>query len=235
MVVIDFSPKIDREKLAKMLGDKNHQGLSPSLAGKIDIHMAGIDALLTPRLDYRTLEIGSTENGILELKEGMKFASKKLAKTMSRCVEAISFIATIGENIENKINKLTADNQLSDAFILDSMGSLLVEGFVNQFQQNMQNKYLQEKRSTSIRFSPGYCDWPIVEQKKLFELFNKDSIAVRLNDACLMSPRKSISGIFGISSRKTREWVSAYNPCTECGKKGCSERRKQRIRFFKTQ
>ena len=224
--MMDFSPKIDPVQFTKAFGGKNFRGFSYALNEKIDMYTAGLDRLYSPRLNYRKFEIDSAENGSLRLKGGIEFNSKKLSSVLRPCVEAVGFIATIGDGIENEMSRLTAQNRLSDAFIVDTMGSLLVEGLVNQFQQEMQSRYRQQGKATSLRFSPGYCDWSIEEQKKIFDLFDEDFLEVKLSDTCLMSPRKSISGVFGISSKGSSGWVSTYNPCRECSKKDCTERRK---------
>ena len=225
-MLLDFSPEIDQVKFVKMIGGRNYRGFSYALNEKIDLYKARLGKLLSPQLNYRKYEIDSAESGILRLKGGIEFNSQKIARAMKPCVEAVCFIATIGDGIEDEIDRLTSQNRLSDAFIIDTMGSLLVEGLVNQFQQEMQSRCRQEKRATSLRFSPGYCDWSIEEQKKIFDLFNKDFLDVELNKTCLMSPRKSVSGVFGISSQDSRTWVSTHNPCRECAKKDCTERRK---------
>lgn len=225
-MLMNFSPEIDRLKFAKMAGAKNNRGFSYALNEKIEMYTAGLDTFLSPQLSYRIVEIDSAAYGLVRLAGGIEFSSTKLSRALSRCVEAVCFVATIGDEIETEINRLTAQNRLSDAFILDTMGSLLTEGLVNRFQQDMQSRYRREGKATSLRFSPGYCDWSIEEQKKLFRLFDEDVLEVELSDTCLMSPRKSVSGIFGISSKGSRGWVSAHNPCRECAQKGCTERRK---------
>ena len=75
----------------------------------------------------------------------------------------------------------------------------------------------------SRRFSPGYCDWDVSQQKMIFEAVNADSIGVHLTDECLMIPKKSISGIIGIGH--SEGGLEDYNPCTTCDKRDCLERR----------
>ena len=226
MVRMDFSPEIDREQFAKMFGGRNASVFSYALNEKIEMYTAGLDRLYSPRLNYRIFDIDCAETGIVRLETGIELSSRKLSIALGPCLEAVCFIATIGDEIEQKISRLTARNRLSDAFIVDTMGSLLVEGLVNQFQQEMQSRYRRQGRAVSLRFSPGYCDWPVDEQKKIFDLFDKAVLEVRLSDTCLMLPRKSISGVFGISSKDSRKWVSAHNPCRTCAKKNCNEKRK---------
>ena len=112
------------------------------------------------------------------------------------------------------------------AFIMDAIGSVAVENTVERFQKLHADTYKKRLQYVSLRFSPGYCDWPIEEQKKIFSLFEDDQINVRLSESCLMSPRKSISGVFGV----TRPMISPfhrYNPCRDCQKKGCEGRREK--------
>jgi hypothetical protein len=50
---------------------------------------------------------------------------------------------------------------------------------------------------------------------------DNDEIGVRISDSCLMSPRKSISGVFGIVPENS----PLYNPCIDCRKTHCEARR----------
>jgi hypothetical protein len=225
MELVNFEPEINRDQFAKMFGGRNSSVFSCSLNEKLEIYTAGLERLYSPRLNYRIIDIDCVEAGIVRFKAGVEFNSKKLSRVMRQCDEAVCFIATIGDEIEREISRLTAQNRLSDAFIVDTLGSLLVEGLVNQFQEEMRSRYRLQGRAASLRFSPGYCDWPIDQQKKIFDLFAQALLEVRLSETCLMSPRKSISGVFGISSKAGGQWVSAHNPCRTCAKKDCDEKR----------
>jgi hypothetical protein len=75
----------------------------------------------------------------------------------------------------------------------------------------------------SRRFSPGYCDWNIGQQRMLFWALSGKEIGIRLNGRCLMVPQKSISGIIGMGRRKAD--IEGYDPCRECKKKECPGRR----------
>ena len=72
---------------------------------------------------------------------------------------------------------------------------------------------------TSRRFSPGYCDWDISQQKTLFRAVGRDSAGGHSTEGCLMIPRKSISGIIGIGL--CNDNVEHYNPCKTCDKHDC--------------
>ena len=131
-------------------------------------------------------------------------------------------MATIGGGIDREITRLVGENRFSVAYVLDCMGSVAVENMVEGFHQHMMARYASLDKGVSYRFSPGYCDWPITEQKNLFGLFDSEKIGITLLDSCLMWPRKSISGVFGIYNDTQK---APYNPCQDCSKKNCNTRR----------
>jgi hypothetical protein len=63
----------------------------------------------------------------------------------------------------------------------------------------------------------------LVEQRKLFGLFAKLDVGVRLTDVCLMQPVKSISGLVGLGLAD--EVVATGSPCDRCELQNCNMRR----------
>jgi cobalamin-dependent methionine synthase I len=96
---------------------------------------------------------------------------------------------------------------------------------VERFYQRLKERYEANEKSVTLRFSPGYCDWPIMDQKKIFEMLNTLQDQVQLTETCLMKPRKSISGIFGVLPSNGKDSNPPYNPCLYCGKRDCIARR----------
>jgi cobalamin-dependent methionine synthase I len=161
------------------------------------------------------------DDGTVHLDDAVVFRSAKLSKAVRDAEEIVCFVGTIGFAIEKEISRLLDEHKLSEAYILDAMGSVAVEDMVEQFHQGMAAKCRDESKTVTFRFSPGYCDWPITEQKKLFSVFDAEKIGVELLDSCLMKPRKSISGVFGIAPPGS----ARHNPCRHCREKNCKARR----------
>jgi phage host-nuclease inhibitor protein Gam len=57
---------------------------------------------------------------------------------------------------------------MAEAYILDAMASVAAENMVATFHQCMKDEYKNQGKQVTLCFSPGYCDWPITEQKKTF-------------------------------------------------------------------
>jgi hypothetical protein len=224
MLEMPIRPSFRKNELARLLGGKGPQTFSRSIKVKIEKLGPKLAGLMKPDLYYRFTEIGSIRADSVRLKGGITLASKKLSKTLSHCEELVCFVGTIGAKLEDEINRLTRQNRCSQAYILDAMASVAVENMIDDFQRHMEKALKPEQKGTTLRFSPGYCDWPLTEQKKLFRLFESHDLNVTLADSCLMQPRKSISGLFGIIPFQAHT-AAAFNPCSDCGKKGCSMRR----------
>lgn len=182
--------------------------------------------LADPTLSYKIRKIDYIEESTVYLQEGIALTSPILAKVLEHCEEMICFVVTIGSALEEQAARLNDYNRLTEAYILDRLGSLTAEYTVNAFHDTMKRHYRSKGYGVTLRFSPGYCDWPITEQKKLFLLIDAEAIGVTLTESCLMHPRKSISGVFGLFPLSINETASQYNPCVHCGKRGCSARRR---------
>ncbi len=220
-----INPRLEEYELSRLFGGAGRQSFSCSLTAKIESCKDRLSTLLEPRLHYRIEKIANVGRGFVSLQGGTTFKSLKLSQALKDSDEIVCFVATVGSVIEDQIIALMAANCLSEAYVLDAMGSVAVENMVEQFHQRNGAKFAEEKKSVTLRFSPGYCDWPVTEQKKLFGLFGSEFTGVELLDSCLMQPRKSISGIFGLFHTVNPHAFPPYNPCQDCNKKDCIARR----------
>lgn len=218
-------PTLDRHQLGTLLGSGRFLRFSHAVRTKIERFERQLNEVISPRVYDQRKKVESVGHGCVVLEGGLVFHSAKLSRTMASCVEVVAFIATIGHGIEREIERLTAQNHLSDAYILDAMGSVLIENMVENYCRRMQFKCRSEGKDVTLRFSPGYCDWPITDQLGLFGLFDTYAMEIQLTDAFLMSPRKSISGVFGILPSDRHRTEGVLNPCTECAKERCAARR----------
>jgi hypothetical protein len=222
-IVDDTMPVISKERVFRLLGYKG-KAVSGRLEKKIDKCIAGVEKKIQPKVLYTTKKIRKIEGGTLVLEGDIKLKSARLSKTLGKCDRVTFFLATIGKRVDDVIRTSMRKKRLSDAYIYDAIGSAAVEATVDEFQNRMDSKVREKNRSTTLRFSPGYCDWKIKEQKKLFSVLENDLIDVDLNESCLMAPRKSVSGVFGIGDSKVIDKKES-NPCRLCGMHTCAVRR----------
>ena len=151
------------------------------------------------------------------------FESEVIARLLRQCRKVAVLLVTIGNHLEETASRLAEDGLILQASVLDAIGSDAVEKVADFVQDMIRETARAEGFVISRRFSPGYCDWDISQQRGIFRAVNGDLAGVYLTDQCLMIPRKSISGIVGIGP--SRGNVENYNPCKTCDKDDCCGRR----------
>ena len=97
-----------------------------------------------------------------------------------------------------------------------------VEKAMDNIQGQLKEEFSKKGFGMTNRFSPGYCNWLVKEQKKLFSLLPSTPCNIQLSESSLMIPSKSISGIIGIGT--SVRFVE--HDCSLCGMKNCLYRKK---------
>jgi hypothetical protein len=132
-------------------------------------------------------------------------------------------ICTIGDALERRVSELWDARELPLAAMLDSVGSGAVESLAEYVNDLLCQDGVPAALSVTNRVSPGYGDWDVAEQRAIFDFVPGDRIGVHLNDACFMTPTKSISLLVG-AGRAAR--VDDYfSQCARCWMRDCAYRR----------
>jgi hypothetical protein len=183
-----------------------------------------LGSIVRPRIIYSLQPLADVTNTSVHFENNTVLNSAKMAGALRDSYQAVCFVATLGKVIDDEIHTLTQDNNLSEGFVVDAIGSVGTEQLVERFHRMMEVEFRRNGKGVTLRFSPGYCDWAVTEQQKLFRLVRPHRIGVHLTDSSLMIPRKSVSGIFGVT-RNGSGSLERHNPCTSCGKSNCIARR----------
>lgn len=147
-----------------------------------------------------------------------------IGTTISKMLQKSSvisfFLCTAGSVISEISQEKTNGGDNLMAYIVDIIGNLCIEKISGHIKKDIITEIdFFEFRTTNI-FSPGYCEWPIEEQSKLFTFFKNNFCEVTLTKSNLMEPLKSLSGLFGAG----KEVISLRNTCKLCSKKDCNLR-----------
>lgn len=110
----------------------------------------------------------------------------------------VLFAATVGLEIDRLILKEESVSPVK-ALLLQSLGAERIESLCEQFCQEIKTECEKQGYFTTARFSAGYGDFPLEEQKTLFDLLRPEKhIGLTLNSSLLMSPSKSVTAIIPI-------------------------------------
>jgi hypothetical protein len=169
---------------------------------------------------YRRVPVES--NGGRILVDGrLPLESKLLKKVFQPCTHALVFVATLGPGVDELIAGAEED-RVSEAFVLDAIASHMAEKVADRVERELAGA-LAPGEGATLRYSPGYCDWPVGGQRLVFSVVDGDSIGVSLTGHCLMRPRKSLSGVIGVGPRDLVE--KEGNACRFCKRADCEHRR----------
>jgi hypothetical protein len=190
----------------------------------IDDYVENVHNLIEPSYSCVVRDIKLVQGSRVIIDGSIIFESPVIASLLEQCEKAAVFVVTIGERLEEMAYRLAEDGLIVQATVLDAIGSVAAEEVAEFVQGKVREIADDQGLAISQRFSPGYCDWDIGQQRRLFWAVGGDSMGIHLTDGCLMIPRKSISGIIGIGPRDGS--VDNYNPCRTCDKHNCPGRRR---------
>lgn len=212
---------IDKSRVCRFLGYLRGQNLTASTSSLIDLQIEEAQKLVKPSYSYTTRKVLASEIPRTFIEGPVVFTSNIITGILSRCHEVAIFTATIGASLEKRVSQLMDQGEMLKAVALDAVGSAAIEKVVCELEESVRKKAMTGGAEISRRYSPGYCDWDIKEQKLLFDSLNGDSAGVELTEEYLMMPQKSISGVIGISFDQN----ITVSTCLDCTKKDCEGRR----------
>lgn len=150
------------------------------------------------------------------------FDLKKVVYGQIKRSESVAvFLCTAGEWIGRMSKESMQEGDMLKGYIYDIIGSEIADMAADLMQDRLKEALAHDRKNITNRYSPGYCEWNVSEQHKLFRLLPDNYCGIRLTTSALMDPIKSVSGIIGIGE-KVR-----YNPytCNLCDMKDCLYRR----------
>ena len=221
MVVISNRIDIDSQQVLHNIGYGTDYEPSARIESLVNEYVDNVCHLVEPSYSYVIKGISLVQGSRVVIEGSVTFKSKVIARLLEQCEKVAVFIVTTGNRLEEIVCHLAEDRLVLQAAVLDAIGSGVTETVADFVQGRIGEVASAQGLCISRRFSPGYCDWEVSQQKMLFRAMNGDYAGVHLTRGCLMLPQKSISGIIGIGSSE----VENYNPCKTCNKHDCIGRR----------
>lgn len=142
---------------------------------------------------------------------------KVIYNQLKNAEQVALFQCTSGEAITEYARKEAEKGDSIRSYIADVIGSVAVEVAMDQMQDSLEAVMKESGLRITNRYSPGYCNWDVSEQKLLFSFFPENFVGIRLSESSLMHPIKSVSGIIGIGAKVKKNKYS----CGICEMKNC--------------
>lgn len=142
---------------------------------------------------------------------------KNLSSYLKKAEKIALFVCTVGSNVSQRSKQLTNEGELLESYITDVIGTVAVESAMDHIYRVLNEVQNKENYKLSNRYSPGYCNWDVSEQHKLFSFFPQKFCGVSLSENALMHPIKSVSGLIGLGTNiKKLPYLCSNCTSTSC-------------------
>ena len=189
-----------REKIYQRLGFKKRTTQIPASRQKeTDSFINEASYLISLKGSLLRLAIVHNDGEKIILAGGLTFASKKLSAFLRDCREAVLMGATAGGAIMEAIKEKTRQDDLAAAVVYDAAASEMTDAGLDWIMDYL-NQQIRREGKTLLprRFSAGYADFHLENQKAIYEILQMGTIGVTITSSFILLPEKSVTAISGI-------------------------------------
>ena len=131
----------------------------------------------------------------------LELSGQDIHQLLRDCDRVVLFALTLGPEAELLIRREGLRSP-TEALILDACASAACEQACDELQKQLEEQLCAEGLYSTDRFSPGYGDLPLTVQAPLLELLDAQKrCGITLSDTFIMTPRKSVTAIFGLADK----------------------------------
>lgn len=147
---------------------------------------------------YSVFRVTPAENGFI-LPGGELIAGTLPAALGASSASAMIMAATSGREITEKIGELQKEN-MEKAVIFDAAASEITDCGLEWLVRYASNMLKREGKTVGRRrFSPGYGDFDLSNQKIFYRLLELEKLDITLSESCILIPEKSVIAVTGVN------------------------------------
>jgi len=173
---------------------------------------------------WKVYDYDCAENVVLS-EPAFKIQGDSIEKHLQGCDKVVCMAVTVGDRIEQEVTKEFKIGGYVSSMIMDAAATAAVEQAADAMEKVIAQEVAKEGYKKIWRYSPGYGDWSLNEQKDFFKITDAKEIGMRLSPMLMLMPRKSITAIIGLKKATGDEKVAdKKNTCADCDKADCQAR-----------
>lgn len=208
------------KEAVRYLGYGNHAVDNHTL-DLIEDSFRELDQVGRMKIVYRIFDVSMEMDGHLTIGK-LEIDSKNLSKNLKGCEQAIVLGATLGPGVDMLIRKYSLTD-MAKVVVLQACGAAMLEEQLDEWQEELTEKYSREHLYLRPRFSPGYGDFSIEHQTMIIRMLDASKkIGLAVTDSLMLTPSKSVTAVIGISQTKK---ICTVKGCEACEKTDCEFRR----------
>lgn len=164
---------------------------------------------------------------------GIEFECKRLRDSFERAGTTRVFVvaASAGKECEEQAHTYWLEGKPDEYFFMEMYGSAVVEYLITSAGARFCAWADSENLAILPHYSPGYTGWNVSNQNLLMDVIkqgSKNSFHNKIDvlPSGMLSPKKSLLAVFGITSREKQvQTLPGLIPCENCSLADCPYRR----------
>lgn len=213
--------EINKEELLRYAGIKTRQKIDEKILEKV---CEETKILIKPRGIWEIYNYNNENQTILS-EEAIKLTGKLIGTHLKSSERVACMAVTIGEEITNEVTRRFEQGDYFFSLLLDAAGTATVEQVADEMEKQIRQEVVKEGCKMKWRYSPGYGDWSLDQQLEMFKLSKAAKIGMKLSEAKMLIPRKSITAIIGLTRNEICNEQKHKHNCENCNKNDCLARR----------
>lgn len=215
--------QVDPQLILAVHGYNENRKPGQAIRDIVERAAAEAQELAEPKALYHEFPIVQLTTDSLTIEGGTCFSvGSKIASLWQGSKTLGIALYTIGERLEDRVTELLASGEHTGALNLDIAGTVALGVLGVQVQFFACERLAAHGLETGPWLNPGYLDWPLTDQRLIFGLMPAAEVNVRLNDQCMMVPKKSVTVCAGIG---VGQRLDSFNRCLHCGVAKCPYRK----------
>ena len=169
-----FEPEIEgihTDTILRIHGYKEPDKVRPVIRDTADKMLLEGMSLFDPIIYCRKMPIKSLGDSLLKVKEGnVTLTNPEFGAVLKECGYIVAFLLTLGYRPDQRSAQLQANDDLLEAVFLETACWLAIERATRSFVDQIRLITTSDSCRITRRLAPGYKDWPLSDQKKIFSL-----------------------------------------------------------------
>ena len=138
---------------------------------------------------------------------------KDIEAHLEHCTGVIFMAATLGVRLDQWIRR-TEMLDMAKAVILDAAANTAIEKTAQAAEEELRQKIRSHDQYLTMRYSPGYGDFPIGLQQEVLRLTDAPrKIGLSVTPSFIMIPRKSITAVMGVADIDVKGRLAGCRTC----------------------
>ena len=204
--------KIPEKEVRRYMGLRGPVDISPDTDVMIKKAIGALEKDCSPKYVSRAFPVTVEGNEVRFADVVIK--SRSLARNLAGCTQCVLFAATAGPFCDMLVKRASVTSS-AYASCCQAAGAAAIEAYCDLINDKIKDEYEAKGLFARPRFSPGYGDLPLENQKDWFRLLDiTRNTGIELTGSLLMVPTKSVTAIIGLSPDRL--------PCVRQGCESCT-------------